>query len=99
MKRQIKREPTEPALRPGERLAIGFHDWDPDDKKHSSLMLVTDRYSSFSWDFYTTGRKHATLVAVLEGLTRFLEHAACGELFALVPPERLARYGDGRTVV
>lgn len=72
IKRQVKREPKDKPQRPGDCFAIDFHNWEPDDKKYDSLMLVTDRYIGISWDFYTTDRKYVTLIAILEAFFKEL---------------------------
>ena len=67
-KQLIRREPREPVLKAGTRLAIDFHDLEEDIDGYSSLMLVTDRYSGFIWDFYLKGRTSATIIEALEML-------------------------------
>jgi len=51
-KRQIRRFPREINEGPGKRFAIDFHDFEEDEDKYSSLMLLTDRWSGYMWDFY-----------------------------------------------
>jgi hypothetical protein len=67
-KQQISREPRDPVLKAGTRLAIDFHDFEEDIDGYSNLMLVTDRYSGFIWDLYLKDRKAATIIEALEML-------------------------------
>jgi hypothetical protein len=53
-------------------LAIDFHDFNPGIKGYTSLMLVTDRWSDFCWDYYMSDRKAITIIAALEHLFGFL---------------------------
>lgn len=52
-KRQISRKPGKDDERPGERLAIDFHQYeDGSSTKENSQLLITDRNTEFLWDFY-----------------------------------------------
>jgi hypothetical protein len=51
-KRQIRRSLREISEGPGKRIAIDFHDFEEDEDKYKSLMLITDRWSGYMWDFY-----------------------------------------------
>jgi hypothetical protein len=53
-KRQIRRFLREisEGLGPGKRIAIDFHDFEEDEDNYNSLMLITDRWSGYMWDFY-----------------------------------------------
>uniref|UniRef100_A0A093V6S6 Copia protein n=1 Tax=Talaromyces marneffei PM1 TaxID=1077442 RepID=A0A093V6S6_TALMA len=68
MKRQIRREPREKPSKPGERLAIDFHDFESSTSGYSSTMLVTDRYSGYIWDYNLTDRTGETIRAALADL-------------------------------
>jgi hypothetical protein len=67
-KQLIRREPRDPVLKAGTRMAIDFHDCEEDIEGYSSLMLVTDRYSGFIWDFYLKDRTSGTIIGALEML-------------------------------
>ena len=54
--------------KPGVRLAIDFHDFKAINLGYSSVMLVTDRYSGFIWDFYLTNRRADTIITALKWL-------------------------------
>jgi hypothetical protein len=73
IKRQVKRKPRERPKKAGMRLAIDFHDWHPDDEKYTSLMLITDRYSGYMWDFYLQDREAASVLHCLRGLLKHLD--------------------------
>jgi hypothetical protein len=61
-------KPRDPVLRAGIRLAIDLHDFEEDVKGYSSLMLVTDLYSGFIWNFYLKDRTSGTIIGALEML-------------------------------
>jgi hypothetical protein len=42
--------------RAGARLAIDFHDFEESIGNYTSVMLVTDRFSGYIWDFYLQDR-------------------------------------------
>ncbi|KJZ77348.1 hypothetical protein HIM_03072 [Hirsutella minnesotensis 3608] len=74
-KEKIRREPREPAdIRPGERIAIDFHDYEPDYKGYNSMMLLTDRASGFSWDYYLQDRRSETIVSTLNSAFKYLSY-------------------------
>jgi hypothetical protein len=68
IKRQIRRSPRRMPDKPGVRLAIDFHDFEATNLGYSSVMLVTDRYSGFIWDFYLTNRRANTIITALKWL-------------------------------
>jgi hypothetical protein len=57
VKRRIRRAPRGLDEGPGYRLAIDFHDFNRGYGGFNSLMLVTDRWSGYSWDYYLSDRK------------------------------------------
>ena len=65
-KRQIRREPRELDEGPGLRIAIDFHDIDGDEDGYRSVMLITDRWSGYTWDFYLSTRTAEALIATLD---------------------------------
>ncbi|KAL3703700.1 hypothetical protein TMatcc_010892 [Talaromyces marneffei ATCC 18224] len=73
--RLIRREDRRLAERPGEHLALDFHDFEKstlkNDKDKRTLILITDCYSGFMWDFYLTGH---TTVEILETLKWFFQY-------------------------
>lgn len=73
IKRQIRRQPRDTGNGPGERLAIDFHDLPRDSDGRSSVMLVTDRWSGFIWDYYLVERRTGTVIAVLKHLFGLLD--------------------------
>ena len=73
-KRQVRREPRELIERPGDRIAIDFHDFNASFDKFTSLMLITDRWSGMEWDFYMTDRKADAIIFILDFLLKHLEH-------------------------
>lgn len=55
MHRHIRRAPRNLTnFRPGESLALDFHDFEPDEADYNSLLLIVDRVSGYMWDFYLT---------------------------------------------
>ncbi|KJZ72743.1 hypothetical protein HIM_07935 [Hirsutella minnesotensis 3608] len=72
-KRQIRRAPRETdVLEPGERLALDFHDFESDYEGYKSLLLVTDRSSGFSWDYYLPDRTATTINCTLTQVFDYL---------------------------
>jgi hypothetical protein len=72
-KRQIRRAPRDLHEGPGHRLAIDFHDYEPGYEGFNSLMLITDRWSGYMWDFYMTNREGKTIIRILEWFFRILK--------------------------
>jgi Reverse transcriptase (RNA-dependent DNA polymerase)/GAG-pre-integrase domain len=73
-KRRIRREPREFKEEPGVQLALDFHDYVDDGYGgYKCLLLVTDRWSGLSWDYYLTDHKSATILAALQHLFGVLE--------------------------
>ena len=66
--RSIRRERREFDEGPGLRLAIDFHDMNPDNQGFKSVMLVTDRWFGYIWDFYFTGDRDSQ--AIITALTQ-----------------------------
>lgn len=71
MTRQVSRLLRDLPAGPCLRLAIDFHDLEEDPEERASLLLITDRYSGYIWDYYLKTRKHTELVAVFKD---FLGH-------------------------
>ncbi|KAF9774906.1 hypothetical protein IL306_007045 [Fusarium sp. DS 682] len=63
IKRQARRaEPESLAwAKPGERLAIDFHDFEEGYAGFTSAMIITCRVTGYSWDFYLTDRSTGVL--------------------------------------
>jgi hypothetical protein len=74
IRRQIHRQPREVGHKPGERLAIDFHDITPDPEGKSSVMLITDRWSGFIWDYYLCSRGTGEIIAAIRDLFGFLHY-------------------------
>ena len=63
-RRQVRRTPREFLEQlPGERIMVDFHDYEEDSfNKEKSQMLITDKFSGFTWDFYFTGNRTASAI-------------------------------------
>jgi hypothetical protein len=72
-KRQIRREDRQILEGPGERLAIDFHDCEPRLDDYTSTILITDRWSSFIWDFYLQDRTAQSIITALDSLFGILD--------------------------
>ena len=48
------------------RLALDFHDFEPDKDGYNSVILITDCYSGYIWDFYLKNRTRANEVQALK---------------------------------
>ena len=64
-KRQIRRFPREISEGLGKRIAIDFYDFEADEDGYKSLMLLTDRWSGYMWDFYLQDRTASSINTVL----------------------------------
>jgi hypothetical protein len=75
LKRQIRKAKRVNTQGPGERLALDFHSYEEEvTTKVKSQMLVTDRYSGFTWDFYFTDNRLAkSIIEKLKLLLTFLK--------------------------
>jgi hypothetical protein len=73
-KRQIRRFPREIHEGPGKRIAIDFHDFEKDEDNYNSLMLITDRWSGYMWDFYLQDRSAASINTVLNTFLGLLKN-------------------------
>lgn len=72
-KRQISRLPRHRGDGPGLRLALDFHDLLEAPIGRRSLMLVTDRWSGYIWDYYIWNRTAPVLILALQKLFGLLE--------------------------
>ena len=51
----------------GEKLALDFHDFERDSEGYASLLLITDRATSYFWDYYLSDRRTETIIEALNG--------------------------------
>lgn len=72
-KRAIRRQAREVEQEPGARLAIDFHDYEPDDKAFCRQMLVTDRFSGMIWDYYLKDHSAESINIALHSILGILE--------------------------
>ncbi|KAL3704530.1 hypothetical protein TMatcc_008201 [Talaromyces marneffei ATCC 18224] len=74
--RIIRREERTPPHAPGEHLAIDFHDF-AESTMHGekTLMLITDRFSGFMWDYYMTSHRGDEILETLKWFLDYLEKA------------------------
>jgi Reverse transcriptase (RNA-dependent DNA polymerase) len=72
-KRQIRREPRDRPEKAGTHLAIDFHDFEQSSNGYTSVMLITDRFSGYIWDFYLQNRQARTITDALRWLFSILE--------------------------
>lgn len=73
IRRQIRRQPRDVGEGPGQRLAIDFHDLPKDPDGRNSVMLITDRWSSFIWDYYLVERRAGAIIIALKHLLGLLD--------------------------
>ena len=55
----------------GERLALNFHDYEPDSEGFKTLLLISDRWSGHAFDFYL--KDHIT-ASIKEALTFLFDY-------------------------
>lgn len=60
IKRKVSRRPREHNEGPGMRIAIDFHPWEKGIKNFRTLLLLTERWSSYSWGYYLTDQQTET---------------------------------------
>ena len=96
-RRQIRRAPRDLHEGPGHRLAVDFHDYEPGYGGFNSLMLITDRWSGYIWDFYLTDREGKTIIRIFKWFFGILKRQYSiqprviemdGELFTQKPKVR-----------
>ena len=74
MKRQKKRAPRDSSdYRPGEKLAVDFHDFERDPGDYKCSMLVTDRVSGYMWHYHLQDRTKKSLITAFNSLLGYLE--------------------------
>lgn len=74
MTRQEYRKPKDLSpYRTGERLALDFHDFEPDDEGFKTLLLVVDRESGSMWDYYLKQTTTETVILALHDLIGILD--------------------------
>ena len=73
-KRSVRREPMEEPDKAGSHLAVDFHEFEPDavNDGFKSVMLITDRFSGYIWDFYLQNMESDTIVSALWWLFKIL---------------------------
>jgi hypothetical protein len=64
--RQVSRVPRQHDEGPGRRLAVDFIHIVEDEEGYNSLMLITDRWSGFIWEFFLSDRKAEMLKTAFE---------------------------------
>lgn len=71
--KQISREKRDFQQGPGLQLAVDFHDYEKGYEGYTDLMLITDRWSGFIWDYYLEDRTSETIIQALRHLLQTLE--------------------------
>ena len=69
----MRREPRDIEGGPGTRFAVDFHDFKPDAYGYKSVMIVTDRWSGYIWDYYMEKCTAKAIIGILEHLRRLLQ--------------------------
>ena len=73
MKRQVRRTPREADEGPGERIAIDFHSFNQGYGGYRYLLLATDRWSDYMWDFYLQKNIVETIKEVMKLFINLLD--------------------------
>ncbi|KHO10663.1 hypothetical protein MAA_11714 [Metarhizium robertsii ARSEF 23] len=73
IKRQIRRQPRDVGNDPAQRIAIDFHDIEVTHDGTNCVMLATDRWSGFIWDYYLFTRTFGEILDALKHLLGHLE--------------------------
>ena len=74
IKCQIHYQAYECPEKAGSRLALDFHDFELDKDSYNSVILITDCYSGYIWDFYLKNQTRANEVQALKQLFRILDY-------------------------
>lgn len=74
--RRIVREARSEVTEAGARLAIDFHEYDEPNQEGRlwRVMLITDRYSGYTWDYYADNKLASTIQAALEDCIKHISH-------------------------
>jgi len=68
--RRIRREPRPQATAPGDRIGVDIHEFKEGYGGFRYLLMITDRYSKMSWDYYLYKRDAPS---ILNALVNFLD--------------------------
>ena len=74
MKRQIRRRRRQIDEEPGLRFAIDFHPLEKGMEGYKHLMLVTDRWSGYIWDYYLEELTAESIIRALQSLLGIFEN-------------------------
>ena len=56
----------------GEKLAIDFYNFKRDSDGYANLLLITDRITSYFWDYYLLDQRIETIIEALNGYINYL---------------------------
>jgi hypothetical protein len=76
MKRQERREPREEVSRPGVRVSIDFHDFERGLGGYTSVAIITDRATGYTWDYYFEHRRDHALLTMMKNFVRIERSAS-----------------------
>ena len=65
VKRKVDRSPRDES-KPGQRVAIDFHDFELAYEKSRYLLLITDRCTGMMWDYYLSDRSAPSIIKCLQ---------------------------------
>jgi len=71
--RQPRREPRPPVTGPGERMGVDIHPFKKGIGGFSYLLMITDRFSLMSWDYYLIHKEGPGLISALRNFIDSLE--------------------------
>ena len=72
VKRKVDRPPRQES-KPGQRVAIDFHDFEKAYEKSKHLALVTDRCTGMMWDYYLSERDAQSIISCLRHFFNMME--------------------------
>jgi hypothetical protein len=59
--------------KPGEKIALDFHNFEDDPDGYKHLMLLTDRLSGYMWDFYLQDKTEKSIILALASFLGMLD--------------------------
>ena len=72
-KRIVSRAPRHTGCKPGERIAVDFHDFEEGYDGSKSLALFTDRSTGMMWDYYLSDRSAKAIITCFKHLIKLFE--------------------------
>jgi hypothetical protein len=73
IRKQIRRAPRKSNENSGKRIAVNFHNYAPGINEYTSLVILTNRATSYVWDYYFVTRKSANLIRMFDAFFNIMK--------------------------